>query len=177
MPIRDATGLDLAAIDDIYNHHVRTSTATFQVEPTTPEERRSWFAAHGPEHPVIVFEETGANTDGPRVMGTRIAGWASLDAYRSRDAYARTVEPTVYVRHDHLGRGVGTQLLAELVARARTLGHHALLAHVASEHEASLVLHRELGFVEVGRLREVGHKLGRWLDVTVLELVLRPAAP
>ena len=57
MTIREATGVDLAAIDDIYNHYVQTSTATFQVHPTTPEERRAWFAAHGPEHPVIVFED------------------------------------------------------------------------------------------------------------------------
>ncbi len=110
MPIRGATGVDLAAIDAIYNHYVHTSTSTFQVEPTTPEERRAWFAAHGPDHPVVVFEEdddAAARLGGPRVADGRITGWASLNRYHPREAYRRTVELSVYVRHDRHRRGVG----------------------------------------------------------------------
>ena len=110
MPIRGATSVDLAAIDAIYNHYVQTSTSTFQVEPTTPEERRAWFAAHGPDHPVVVFEEdddAAARLGGPRVADGRITGWASLNRYHPREAYRRTVELSVYVRHDRHRRGAG----------------------------------------------------------------------
>ncbi|CAN5767495.1 GNAT family N-acetyltransferase [soil metagenome] len=176
MTIREATGVDLAAIDDIYNHYVRTSTATFQVEPTTPAQRRAWFEAHGPDHPVIVFEEEHAERAGPRVAGGRIAGWASLNPYGSREGYARTVELSVYVRHDRHRRGVGRALLDDLVVRARALGHHVVLAMVAADQEPSLALHRRCGFRDVGRLHEVGFKLGRWLDVVLLDQVL-PDAP
>jgi L-amino acid N-acyltransferase YncA len=124
MTIREATGVDLAAIDDIYNHYVQTSTSTFQVDPTTPEERRAWFAAHGPDHPVLVFEEDEetARRDGPRVAGGRIAGWASLSQYCPREAYGRTVELSVYVRHDRHRRGVGRALAGRHPARPLAWG-------------------------------------------------------
>ena len=171
MTIREATGVDLAAIDDIYNHYVRTSTSTFQVEPTTPEERRAWFAAHGPDHPVLVFEDEEAR-EGPRVAGGRIAGWASLNRYYPREAYGRTVELSVYVRHDRHRRGIGRALMTELLSRARASGHHVVLAQVAADQEPSLCLHRSFGFQDVGRLREVGFKFDRWLDVIVLDRLL-----
>jgi L-amino acid N-acyltransferase len=175
MTIREATGIDLAAIDDIFNHYVRTSTCTFQVEPTTPEQRRAWFAAHGPDHPVLVFEDE-LLADGPRVAGRAIAGWASLNPYNPREAYGHTVELSVYVRPDQQRRGVARALLGELLAQARVVGHHVVLAQVSADQEASLALHRSSGFREVGRLTEVGFKFDRWLDVIVFDLVL-PIAP
>ena len=178
MGIRDAIGVDLAAIDAIYNHFVVTSTATFQVEPTTPEERRAWFSAHGPEHPVIVFEEDeDSSRRGPRIAGRHILGWASLNRYHAREAYRRTVENSVFVRHDQHRRGVGRQLMTELLTRAKSLGHHVVLAHIAADQAASVALHRRLGFADVGRLREVGFKFNRWLDVLIMDLVLPRATP
>lgn len=173
MTIREATGLDLAGIDEIYNHYVRSSTCTFQVEPTTPDERRAWFAAHGPDHPVLVFEVAAASSPGPRVAGGRIAAWASLNPYNPREAYWHTVELSVYVRDEHRGLGIGRALVSELLAHARTVGHHVVLAQVAADQEASLALHRSLGFREIGRLREVGFKFDRWLDVVLFDLLLR----
>jgi phosphinothricin acetyltransferase len=176
MPIREAMGVDLAAIDDIYNHYVHTSTATFQIEPTTPAERRAWFDEHGPSHPVIVFEEEQSEPPGPRVAGGRIVGWASLNRYRSKAGYARTVEHSIYVRHDRHRRGIGRALLDEIVARACDAGHHVLLGMVAGDQPASLALHRRCGFRDIGRLHEVGFKFGRWLDVVLLDRLL-PGAP
>ena len=188
MSIREATGVDLAAIDDIYNHYVETSTSTFQEDPTTPEERRAWFAAHGPDHPVLVYEdaELVKASGAPRVSrvaGGAIAGWASLSRYYPREAYGRTVELSVYVRHGVHRRGVGRALVVALLERARASGHHVVLAQVAADQDPSLALHRSLGFREVGRLHEVGFKFGRWLDVLMLDLQLPirahapPAAP
>ena len=176
MTIREATGVDLAAIDDIYNHYVRTSTSTFQVDPTTPEESRIWFAAHGPDHPVLVFEDDEAHASGPRVAGGRISGWASLNRYNPRQAYGRTVELSVYVRHDRHRRGVGRSLMNELLDRARVSGHHVVLAQVAADQEPSLQLHRSFGFEDVGRLREVGFKFDRWLDVILMSRMLAPSS-
>lgn len=181
MSIREATGVDLAAIDDIYNHYVHTSTSTFQVDPTTPEERRAWFAAHGPDHPVLVYEDLtqddAASTprSGPRVAGGRIAGWGSLNRYNPREAYGHTVELSVYVRDARRGSGVGRALLTELLSHARAVGHHVVLAQVSADQAASLALHRSFGFREVGRLREVGYKFERWLDVVVFDLVIAGA--
>jgi phosphinothricin acetyltransferase len=163
MDIRDATGDDLPAIDDIYHHFVRTSTCTFQLEPGTPEERAAWLAAHGSAHPATVA-----------VDGGEVVGWGSLSRYHARAAYRFTVESSVYVRADRHGRGIGRALLVDLIERAVRAGHHAILASITAEQEPSIGLHRSLGFVEVGRFREIGYKFGRWLDVVYLQRTLPP---
>jgi phosphinothricin acetyltransferase len=159
--IRDATAADLDAINDIYNHYVRTSTCTYQRDPETGEARRAWFAAHGGAHPVTVA-----------VLGGEVVGWGALSGFRDRWGYRYTVENTVYVRHDLHGRGIGRALLADLIERARRLGHHTIIAGISAEQEASVRLHRAAGFVDTARLREVGHKFERWLDVVFMQLML-----
>lgn len=166
MTIRDASEGDLPVINAIYNHYVRSSTCTFQVEPTSAEERLAWFEAHGPSHPVIVLDEPDA------AEASNVVGWASLSKVYPREAYDHTVELSVYVRHDRRGRGLGRQLVNELVARARRAGHHVVIAQVSADQTASLDLHRELGFREAGVLRQVGFKFQRWLDVVLFDLVL-----
>lgn len=161
LSIRTATVEDLPAVNDIYNHYVLHSTCTYQTEPSTPEERAEWFAQHGPAHPVIVAEDAG-----------EVIGWGSLSRVHTREAYRFTVEDSIYVRHDYRGRGAGSALLAELIERARALGHHAVVGLIDAEQEASIRLHRRFGFAEVGRLRQVGYKFGRWLDVIYLQLLL-----
>ncbi len=155
------TESDLDAVNAIYNHYVLRSTCTYQLEPETEAARVAWFHDHGPAHPLLVAEHAG-----------RVVGWASLSPFHSRCGYARTVENSVYVDRDFHRRGIGGALLAELVARARTLGHHAVIAGIDAEQTGSVALHARLGFVEAGRLREVGYKLGRWLDVVYMQLLL-----
>ncbi|GDY22532.1 N-acetyltransferase [Verrucomicrobiota bacterium] len=159
--LRAATAADLAAINAIYNHYVVSSTCTYQLEPSTAAERAAWFAAHGPEHPVIVAEADG-----------EVVGWGSLSTFHTRAAFRRTVEDSVYIRHDRQRRGIGGALLAELVVRARALGHHTIIAAIDGEQAGSVVLHEKHGFTPAGRLRAVGNKFGRWLDLVYMERLL-----
>ena len=159
--IRDARREDCGAMTAIYNHYVRTSTCTFALEDEPLAERQRWFDAHGPRHPIVVAEERG-----------EVIGWASLSSWNPRGAYARTVESSIYLRDDRRGRGLGRLLLADLVARAAALGHHTVLAGVSADQDASLALHRALGFVEVARMRELGWKFDRWIDVVFLQRML-----
>jgi L-amino acid N-acyltransferase len=162
LSIRLASDGDLAAIDDIYNHYVRTSTCTAQYEPTTPDERRAWFVEHAPgRHPVTIAEIDG-----------RVVGWGSLSRYHSRTGYRFTVENSVYVRHDQQRRGVGRALLDDLIVRARAAEHRTVIASIAGDQAASIALHARAGFVEVGRLRETVLKLETWLDVVYMQLML-----
>jgi phosphinothricin acetyltransferase len=156
------TERDLDAVNAIYNHYVRHSTCTYQLEPETAEARAAWFHDHGAAHPLLVAEQDGG-----------VVGWASLSRYHSRCGYASTVENSVYVRHDAHRRGIGSALLAELVARARALGHHVIVAGIDASQAGSIALHTRFNFVHAGCLREVGHKFGRWLDVVYMQLVIR----
>jgi L-amino acid N-acyltransferase YncA len=159
--LRDATTADLPAINDIYNHYVLHSTCTYQTEPGTMEERNAWFAAHGVKHPVIVAEQDG-----------RVIGWASLSKFHQRRAYENTVEDSVYLHHEARGKGLGTALLKELIARAQALGHHTMIGGISADQAASIALHAKLGFTEAARLREVGFKFGHWLDVVWMQRML-----
>ncbi|HXR04196.1 MAG TPA: GNAT family N-acetyltransferase [Verrucomicrobiae bacterium] len=162
--VRPATESDLAAINDIYNHYVHHSTCTYQEEPESLDGRRQWFRHHGDKHPVIAAE-----------AGGHVVGWGSLSAYHARSAYRRTVENSVYVHHQHHRRGIGSLLLQELIVRARSLGHHAIIAGIDADQPASVALHTKFHFKQVGRLEQVGFKFGRWLDVVYMELVLDAA--
>jgi L-amino acid N-acyltransferase YncA len=159
--IRQATSGDAEAIREIYNYYVERSTCTFQLMPDTPEQRLSWLSDRSPAHPVTVAEEEG-----------QIIGWGSLSAWNKREAYARTVEASVYIRHDAHRRGLGRALLLDLIERARALGHHTIVGGACTEQTASLALQQALGFQEIGHFREVGFKFGRWLDVAYSQLIL-----
>ena len=161
MKIRPARESDLAAINAIYNHYVLHSTCTYQMTPETEEARLAWFRRRSEAHPV-----TAAEVDG------EIVGWGALSRFHAREGFARTVENSVYVRPDRHRRGIGRALLADLIERARQLGHHTILAGISAEQAASITLHEAFGFRKAAHMREVGWKHGMWLDLVVLQLPL-----
>ncbi len=152
---------DVAAINDIYNHYVPTSTCTYDESPSSIEARIAWFTERGPRHPV-----TAAELDG------QVVGWGSLSPFRARSAYRFCCENSVYVHHALHGRGIGGALLADLIERARAMGYRVIIAGADAAQGPSIALHAKFGFVEVGRFRDVGFKFGRWLDVVFMELHL-----
>ena len=161
MRVRRAILDDAEAIRRIYNAEVLGSLATFDLVPRSLEGQREWLSEHSGPYPAVVAERDGV-----------IAGFGSLSPYRSRPAYATTVEDSVYVERDHRGKGIGKLLLAELVRVGAAHGFHAVIARIAGGQEASVALHRSCGFEEVGVEREVGRKFGLWLDVVLMERLL-----
>jgi phosphinothricin acetyltransferase len=152
---------DADPIRDIYNREVLTSTVTFDLVPRTRTDQEAWIDAHSGAHFATVA-----------VDGKEVVGFAAVSAYRSRPAYATTVEDSVYVRPDRQGEGIGVALLDDLVERARRHGFHNVIARIVGGHAASIALHRRCGFTEVGVEREVGRKFGRWLDVVLMQRLL-----
>lgn len=159
--IRHAVRSDAAAIADIYNEAILTTTATFDLEPKTVAEREQWLEAHSGRFPVIVGEVDG-----------NIVGFASLTAWSDRAAYDGTAETALYVHSGHRGRGIGRRLKAGIIEEARRLRFHTLIARVTEDSAASIHLNREAGFVIVGTMREVGRKFGRLLDVHIMQKML-----
>jgi phosphinothricin acetyltransferase len=161
--IRPARREDCAAMCTIYNHYVEHDTCTYRTDLEPLDEREAWFDRHGGSHPVFVAEDGG-----------RVVGWASLSPYNPRQGYRMTVESSIYLSPDQRGRGIGTALLRQLIDAATACGHHAIIAAISAEQAQSVALHQKLGFLPAGRLTEVGHKFGRWLDVVYLQLLLPP---
>ena len=159
--VRLARAYDAEAIRAIYNVEVTESTVTFDLVPRTIAEQEAWLVEHAGVHPAVVAEADG-----------EVVAFGSLGPYRSRPAYATTVEDSVYVRRDRRGAGYGRAVLAELVRLGTVHGFHSVRARVAGGHEASVGLHVACGFELVGVEREVGRKFGRWLDVVLMQRLL-----
>jgi phosphinothricin acetyltransferase len=161
LAIRLARPGDAEAIRAIYNLEITESTVTFDLVPRSLADQHAWLAEHDGVHPAVVADLLG-----------EVVGFGSLAPYRSRPAYATTVEDSVYVRRDARGLGCGRAILAELVRMATLHGFHAVMARIVGGHEASIGLHRACGFELVGIEREVGRKFGRWLDVALMQRLL-----
>ena len=159
--IRPAELADLRVITDIYNEAILTTTATFDTEPKTLDDRRQWWQSHDERHPILVAELDG-----------QVVGWACLTCWSDRQAYDETAETSCYVRSDFRGQGIGRQLKLEIIAAARRLGFHSLIARVAEGSGESLHINESVGFTRVGILREVGRKFGQRLGVHLLQLIL-----
>ena len=152
---------DLEGIRRIYNQAVETSTATFDTEPKSLEERRAWLAAHDGSHPVFAVRHEKSGD---------VAAWGSLSRWSEKKAYDSTAEVSIYVDPAHQKRGLGGCLLKQLIEIARREGLHMLISRIAEGNAASLALHRRFGFRHVGTLGEVGCKFGRYIDVDIFEL-------
>ncbi|HEY8060020.1 MAG TPA: GNAT family N-acetyltransferase [Acidimicrobiales bacterium] len=162
MRIRRATVEDAEAIRAIYNTEVTGSTVTFDLVPRTAEEQVAWLVQRSGAYAALVAEDDD---------GT-VLGFGSLSPFRERPAYSTTVEDSVYVGRDRRGGGVGRALLEELVTTATAHGFHTVIARIVGGHDASIALHQRVGFDVVGTEREVGRKMGRWLDVVVMQRLL-----
>ena len=160
--MREATEADLEGLVAIYNEVVAHSTAVFSCLPVSVEERRHWWQARTAQgYPVLVAHHEHG-----------VAGFGTFGDFRPWPGYRFTVEHTLHVRADARGRGLGTQMLQALVQRARALGKHVMVAGVDAGNAASIRLHERCGFAQAGRLREVGYKFDRWLDLVFLQRAL-----
>ncbi len=160
--VRGAERRDAEGIRRLYNHFVETSTALFDLVPRTLDEQVRWIDEHSGGHPAVV-----AVLDDDTVVG-----FGSLTPFRTRPAYATSVEDSVYVDERMHGQGIGRRILEELVGLATDYGFHAVFARITGDNDASIGLHAACGFEVVGREREVGRKFGRWLDVVEMEKLL-----
>jgi L-amino acid N-acyltransferase YncA len=167
MLVRPASEADMGAVRDIYAHYVLHSLVSFEETPPTLEDlqaRRRASVDLGLPYLVAEARE-------------EILGFAYATAYRPRPAYRFTIEDSVYVADGLGGRGIGSALLGELIARCEGGPWRQMVAIVGdSANAASIALHRRFGFELVGTLRSVGFKHGRWIDTPLLQRALGTAA-
>ena len=153
MEIRDLTPLDSQEVARIFEDGIRTGEATFETAAPSWEE---WDAAHT-EHR-LVAELEGA-----------VVGWAALSPVSERCCYGGVAELSVYVAEEVRGRGVGRELLEELIRRSEAAGIWTLQAGIFPENKPSLRLHLVCGFRLVGVRERLGELNGVWRDVLLLE--------
>ena len=152
-----------SAILDIFNDAILTSTALYDYQPRTLANMEDWFVAkQNGEFPVVGLE----NDQG------QLIAFGSYGSFRPFPAYKYSVEHSVYVHKDHRGKGFGTQVMQALILSAQQQGKHALIGAIDAANLSSIALHKRLGFQHIGTLPQVGFKFGKWLDLSLYQLLL-----
>ena len=154
--VRPGTLADLPRIVEIYNHYILHTPITFDVDPVTVEQRRSWLSEHSTagRYRLFVAEASGA-----------VVGYAGSRQFRPRAAYECTVETGVYCDPSWTGRGAGTALYRVLFEALLDEDIESYIAGVTLPNDASVELHARFGFQHVGTMQRVGRKFGAYWDV------------
>ena len=157
-----ATRAHLPEILAIYNEVIRTSTAVFSDVEVSLQNREEWLTAKAAAgHPVLIaLDDSG------------VTGFGTFGDFRAWPGYRHSVEHSVHVRADRRRRGIGRELVLALLAEARRLDKHVMVAGIDAENVTSISLHESIGFEVVGHLREVAYKFGRWLDLKFLQRLI-----
>jgi phosphinothricin acetyltransferase len=159
--VRDATPDDMEAVCAIYNDAVENTTAIWNEVLVDVANRVDWLAARRKGgFPVLVAVDDAGG----------VLGYASFGDWRAFDGYRHTVEHSVYIRSDQRGRGIAGLLMNALVERARALNKHIMVGAIEAGNASSIRLHEKLGFEQVGLMKEVGMKFGKWLDLVFMQL-------
>jgi len=157
--IRPATAADVPALNNIYNEYIVDSHVSFDTDPWTHDERAAWLEyRESAGYPVLVATRDEA------VVGTAWSG-----PWRDKAAYRSSAETTVVIAPGQSGAGIGTSLLARLLDALAGAGYALAIAIVALPNDGSLAVHRKLGYEDVGVLRGVGYKDGRFHDTMILQ--------
>lgn len=161
--IRPCVDADLEALNDVYNHYILTSPATFDLEPKTMEWRREWFGHYAADGRYRILVA---------LVGGSVIGFATSSRVRPKAAYDTSVETSIYVAPDATGRGIGAELYKELFAALEGEDVHRAYAGITMPNPASVALHERFGFALAGTFHEQGRKFGRYWDVAWYEKAL-----
>lgn len=160
--IRPAVFSDIDTILEIVNHQILHSTSNYDYEPHDFETQKLWFDEKQAQGlPIIVAEYENAPI-----------GYATYGSFRHKEGYKHTVEHSVYVAEEFIGKGAGKLLLAELIKLAKEEGYHTMIGVIDSENQGSIVFHQKYGFEIAGTIKESGYKFDRWLNSVFLQLIL-----
>jgi L-amino acid N-acyltransferase YncA len=160
--LRPPTEHDLEAIAAIYNDVMRTSFTIWREEPTSVAERQEWLTETSERgYPALVAADAAA-----------VLGFITAEPFRPWPGYAATWEHSIHVRRDSRSRGVGRRLLDAMETTLRAQGAHVMVAGIDSENDGSLRFHARAGFLETGRMPEVGQMKGLWRDLVLVQKTL-----
>jgi L-amino acid N-acyltransferase YncA len=162
MNIRNAELSDAAQVAEIYNYYIKNTHQTFETEILSADEMQKRIAEISANYPYLVAEEE-----------SEIYGYAYATQFKLRQAYAYSAEVSIYVKNEAKQKGIGSRLYAKLFAELAETHIHAIFAGISLPNDASVRFHERHGFTKAAHFREVGYKLGRWIDVGYWEIINR----
>jgi len=155
-----ATKQDLNRIVEIYNWAIENTSATFDTDSKTIQSQFGWFESHDEKHPVIVARKNG-----------RVLAWGSISPWSDRCAYSGTGEISFYVDPGFHSKGIGFNILKRLIEIGKEKNFRTLVSRIAGKSEASVHLHKKLGFSNIGTMKNVGKKFDEIIDVHLMQIL------
>lgn len=160
--IRKAAPADLPHILKIVNHAILHTTANYAYQAQSLEDQEKWWSdKQKKQFPVLVAE-----------IENQVVGFATYGTFREKIGYQFTVEHSVYVAPDYIGKGIGSGLLTELIKQAKSDGYHTMIGGIDAQNHDSIRFHEKFGFAQVGLIKQAAFKFDRWLDLAFMQLML-----
>ena len=160
--IRPYQPTDALAIREIINDSILNTSHNYDYEPKSLKEVDTLFAEKLKDgFPVLVGEVEG-----------EISGYATFGKFRAKPGYNTTIEHSIYLTANTQGKGLGSEMMKQLIQIATKQGYHVMIAGMDSENLGSYRFHERLGFKEVARFPEVAFKFGKWLNLVFMQLIL-----
>jgi phosphinothricin acetyltransferase len=159
--VREVKESDAEALCRIYNNYISGTTITFEEISLHTDEMVSRIKNITQNYPWLVYEENG-----------KVLGYTYASKWKERSAYRYSVETGTYLDSNYVGKGIGTILKKELLKVLKEKSIHSVVCGIALPNPASIALCEKFGFEKVAHLKEVGYKLGKWVDVGYWELIL-----
>ena len=160
--IRNVRQTDAKPLVDIYNYYVKNTVVTFDLETISETDMQANIKSVTEKYPWLVYELDGT-----------MAGYAYAAQWKKRKAYNSTVETTVYLHPDFVGKGIGSALYDELLTIVKSRGYHLAIGGISLPNAASVALHEKFGFTKAAHYHQVGFKFNQWIDVGYWELILK----
>ncbi|AXP79236.1 Phosphinothricin N-acetyltransferase [Mariniflexile rhizosphaerae] len=157
--IRPVTVADAQQLVAIYNYYVIHSIVTLDLVPFSAQDFEEKISTISSQFPFIVYEEND-----------EILGYAYANTFRTKPAYNKTVELTIYLKHNTLGKQIGKKMYSELIQQLKEENYHVLIGGLTLPNDASVKLHEGFGFEKVAHFKEVGYKFDKWHDVGFWQL-------
>lgn len=154
------TEIHLTAVKDIYNHYIKHTHINFETNPYSDEYIQQWFQQ---------FDHSGRHHAYVAVENNAVLGFALSQKFRPKPAYSTSIEVTFYLTEKAAGKGLGKKLGHHLLDKLKNQDINRAYAAIALPNEASIGLHKSLGFKQAALLSQVGRKFDKFYDVAYLE--------
>lgn len=161
--IRNAVENDLEAILKIVNHAILHTTSNYSYDIQSLADQKKWFIDKKDKGlPILVAK-----------FQNQVLGFATYGSFREKIGYQYTIEHSVYVIDDYIGKGIGKLLLSKLIYLAKKQGYHCMIGAIDATNQNSIQFHQKFGFQISGHIKEVGFKFNQWLDLVLMQLILQ----
>jgi phosphinothricin acetyltransferase len=162
MIYRDAIESDLIDILNIMNDAILNTTSIYDYKERSIDYISNWWSNKTKESlPIVVCE-----------LESKVVAYGSFGIFRQWEAYKFSIEHSIYVMPNYQRHGIGKEMLKLLISKAKKEGYHTMIGGIDSMNTQSIELHKKFGFVEIGKIKEVGYKFDKWLDLVFMQLIL-----